>query len=242
MERIYDILGYDNIKIFQDDEFFSFSLDSIMLANFVSIKLRDKNIADLCSGNGIISLILSLRTSSKIVGIEIQEKLAKLAQKSVNYNKLNNQIEIVNEDIKNYSINNCEKFDVVTCNPPFFKIHEKNFFNFSEEKAIARHEIAINLKETLLVSKKILKNNGTFAIVHRPERLLELLEQFRNNNIEPKRLQFVYSRLDKEAIMVLLEGVKNGKSGLKVEPPFVLYNNDNTITEQYDLLIKEVVK
>lgn len=127
MKEINDVLGYDNIKIFQDDDCFSFSLDSIMLANFVSLRLRDKNIADLGCGNGIIPLILSLRTKAHIVGVEIQEKLASMANNSVFYNKLEEQISIVNSDMINFATDNLEKFDVVTCNPPYFKVNEKNF-------------------------------------------------------------------------------------------------------------------
>lgn len=242
MKVINDVLGYDNIKIFQDDDCFSFSLDSIMLANFVSLRLRDKNIADLGCGNGIIPLILSLRTKAHIVGVEIQEKLASMANNSVFYNKLEEQISIVNSDMINFATDNLEKFDVVTCNPPYFKVNEKNFFNLSQEKIIARHEVAITLSDVFSVSKRILKNNGIFAIVHRPERLLEIFDEFRKNNMEPKRLRFVYSKFGQPATMVLVEGVKNGKAGLKIDYPFILYEQDGSPTEEYETLLKEVKK
>lgn len=242
MEKINDILGYENAKIFQNDDCFSFSLDSVMLANFVNIRLRDKKIVDLGCGNGVIPLILYLRTNKHIYGVEIQSKLVDMAKNSVSLNNLTDKITIINKDMKDFAINNIESFDVITCNPPYFKVNEKNYFNLSEEKKIARHEISITLSDVFSVSKKMLKNNGILSIVHRPERLLELLGNFKNNNIEPKRLQFVYSTITKEAIMVLIEGVKNGKPGLKIETPFILFNDDGTKTKEYEQLIKEVRK
>lgn len=242
MKKINDILGYKNLKIFQDDEYFSFSLDSVMLANFVNVRLSDKKIVDLGCGNGVIPLILSLRTKNSIVGVEIQEKLSLLALESIKYNNLSDQISIINQDMKTFAIDNCERFDVVTCNPPFFKYDKNSFLNLSMEKVIARHEIAITLEDVLKVSKKILKNNGILAMVHRPERLLEILDQFRLNNIEPKRLRFVYSKLEKDSIMVLIEGIKNGKPGLKIERPFILYNSDGTFSLEYNNLVEEVVR
>lgn len=243
MEVLNDIVGYKNRKIFQDDQCFSFSLDSIMLANFVKIRLRDKKILDLGTGNAVIPLILSLRTNRSIVGVEIQEKLALLAKKSVSYNKLDNQIEIVNINMKNYvSSDTIESYDIITCNPPYFKVNEKNYFNDSKEKLIARHEVEITLSDIFCISKSLLKNNGSLALVHRPERLLEILDLFRNNGIEPKRMQFVYEKLNKESNLVLVEGTKGGRPGLKIEKPLVLYNEDGSMTLEYASLLKGVKK
>ena len=241
MEVLNDILGYKNRKIFQDNDCFSFSLDSIMLANFATIRLRDKNIVDLGCGNGVIPLILSLRTDKDIVGVEIQEKMANMARKSVEYNKLSDRIKIINANMKEFSDSNFfESFDLVTCNPPYFKVNDKNYFNDSYEKMIARHEIEINLSELFICARKLLKNNGNFAIVHRPERLMEILLEFRKNSIEPKRIQFVYEKLSKGSTLVLIEGQKNGKEGLKIENPIVMYNEDGTMTDGYRLLQVEV--
>lgn len=240
--QLNDVLGYKNRKIFQDDNYFSFSLDSIMIANFVNIRLRDKKILDLGTGNAVIPLILSLRTDKEIVGVEIQEKLALLAKKSVDYNKLGDQIKIVNVDMKEYAKENINSFDIITCNPPYFKVNEKNIINLSKEKAIARHELEITLSDIFCVSKKLLNNNGTLALVHRTERLLEILNLFRDNNIEPKRIQFVHENIDKESTLVLIEGTKNGKPGLKIENPFILYDQDGKKTKEYEMLIKEVRK
>lgn len=241
MEVLNDILGYKNRKIYQDTDCFSFSLDSVMLANFATIRLRDKLICDLGCGNGVIPLILSLRTNKNIVGVELQKKLSDMAVKSVNLNNLSEQIKIINMNMKDF-VNSeyFESFDIITCNPPYFKVNDKNYFNDSYEKMIARHEIEINLSELLLVVNKLLKNNGNFAIVHRPERLMEILFEFKKNHIEPKRIQFVHEKLSKGSTLVLIEGQKNGNDGLKIENPIIMYNEDGSITDDYALLQEEV--
>ena len=241
MEVLNDILGYKNRKIFQDTDCFSFSLDSIMLANFATIRLKDKKIVDLGCGNGVIPLIMSLRCNKKIIGVELQSKLADMAKRSVDYNGLNDVIEIINTNMKDYvSDETFESFDLITCNPPYFKVNDKNFFNDNIEKVIARHEVEITLSELMVIVKKLLKNNGNFAIVHRTDRLMEILSEFRKNNIEPKRVRFVHEKSNKESTLVLIEGQKNGKVGLKVENPFILYNEDGSETEEYKKLLVEV--
>lgn len=241
MEVLNDILGYKNRKIFQDTDCFSFSLDSIMLANFATIRLKDKKIVDLGCGNGVIPLIMSLRCDKKIIGVEIQSKLADMAKRSVEYNGLTDTIEIINCNMKDYvSDKTYESFDLITCNPPYFKVNDKNYFNDNIEKVIARHEVEITLSELMVIVKKLLKNNGNFAIVHRTDRLMEILSEFRKNNIEPKRVRFVHEKSNKESTLVLIEGQKNGKVGLKVENPFILYNEDGSETEEYKKLLVEV--
>ena len=241
MEVLNDILGYKNRKIFQDTDCFSFSLDSIMLANFATIRLKDKKIVDLGCGNGVIPLIMSLRCDKKIIGVELQSKLADMAKRSVDYNDLNDVIEIINTNMKDYVSGEIfESFDLITCNPPYFKVNDKNFFNDNIEKVIARHEVEITLSELMIIVKKLLKNNGNFAIVHRTDRLMEILSEFRKNNIEPKRVRFVHEKSNMESTLVLIEGQKNGKVGLKVENPFILYNEDGSETEEYKKLLAEV--
>lgn len=241
MEVCNDILGYKNRKIFQSNEGFKFSLDSVMLANFVSVNMRDKKILDLGTGNAVIPLILSLRTKAFITGVEIQKSVSLLARKSVFYNNLDSQIDIVNMDMKEYS-NNLESdiYDIITCNPPFFKYNNKSFVNLSDEKLIARHEVEITLSDIFCISRKLLKNGGKLAIVHRVERLMEILEEYRKNNIEPKRIRFVYENLNSETTLVLIEGTKNGKTGLKVEKPFIMFNYDGSMTDEYSNFLKEV--
>ena len=241
MERLDDVLGYD-LKIYQNSSYFSFSLDSIILANYANIRLRDKNIVDFCTGNGVIPLIVSKRTKNNIVGVEIQEKLALLATKSVEYNKLTDRITIVNEDVNEFSSRHLNEFDLVLCNPPYFKVEDKSSFNESYEKMIARHEITFNLEDLCKCCKKVLKDNGNLYIVHRSDRLIDIIETLRKHNLEPKRIRFVYENVSKESTLVLVEAQKCGSVGLKVDSPIILYNLDGTETLEYSLLQKEVRK
>lgn len=242
MEKLNDVLGYKNLKIYQNNDYFSFSLDSIILANYCNIRLKDKNIVDFCTGNGVIPLILSKRTSAKITGVEIQEKLALLAEKSVSYNKLSDQIEIVHQDIKDFSKENISKYDLVLCNPPYFKLNENSSLNETYEKKIARHEVLINLEEVCDCAKKVLKDNGNFCLVHRSDRLMEALILLKKCNLEPKRIKLVYESILKDSTLVLIEAQKLGKVGLKIEKPLILYDLDGNETKEYKQLQEEVIK
>lgn len=217
--------------IMQDTDMFNFSLDSVLLPNFVTINKNIQNILDIGCGNAPIPLILSTKTKANIMGVEIQEKVFNLAIKSVKINNLENQIKIVNGDIKKISKElETESFDVITCNPPFFRVNENSNMNDSEYKKIARHEITLNLEDIIMISKKLLKNNGVLGIVHRPERLVEIIELMKKNNIEPKKMRLVYPKKDKEANILLIEGTKNGKPGLKILPPLYSHDEDGSYT------------
>lgn len=243
MKVLNDILGYENLKIYQDLDYFCFSLDSMLLANFANVRLRDKNICDFGTGNGVIPLILSKRTSASIIGVEIQSKLCDLANESIKYNKLENQISIINADISDKEkFNYNEFFDLILCNPPYFPVSEKSCQNLSIEKRIARHEIYMDLNKMLEIAKKSLKNSGNLVIVHRPERLYEILSLMDSYGIQPKRVRFVYEKLGKDSNVVLIEGQKGGKVGLKIESPLILYNSDGSMTGEYLSLTKEVRK
>ena len=158
MEVLNDILGYKNLKIYQDTDFFSFSLDSIILANYSTLRLRDKNIVDFCTGNGVVPIILSHRTKSNILGVEIQKKLCDLTDKSIKINKLEDRIKIINSDIKIFSREHLNEFDLVLCNPPYFKNYDMSTKNLSYEKMVARHEVLLNLNDLVACAKKVLKN------------------------------------------------------------------------------------
>ena len=225
------LLGYDNLKIMQDPEMFSFSLDSVLLPNFITINKNINKILDIGTGNGPIPLILSTKTKAHITGIEIQKEVSQMAKESVRLNKLEKQITIINEDIKNNNFEN-ETFDVITCNPPYFEVKDESKFNKNDYKTIARHEINLNLDELFKIAKKTLKNNGIIGLVHRPERLLDIIITMRKYNIEPKKIRFVYPKKDKEANILLIEGKKNGNKGLKILPPLYSHNEDGTYTEQ----------
>ncbi len=242
MERLDDVLGYKDLKIYQNSDYFSFSLDSIILANYSTIRLRDKNIVDFCTGNGVIPLIISRRCNQHIIGVEIQDALADLARKSVKYNHLEDRITIICDDVKDFSKEHLNEFDLLLCNPPYFKVNDNSTFNDSYEKMVARHEICINLEEICDCAKKVLKDNGNLCIVHRSDRLMEILETFRKYGIEPKRIKFVYENTLKESTLVLIEGQKCGKVGLIVDKPLIQYNLDGSMTEEYDRLQREILK
>ena len=219
--------------IYQDTDMFNFSLDSVLLPNFVTINKKTKNIMDIGCGNAPIPLILSTKTNAKITGVEIQKDSYDLAVESVKVNNLEDQINIVNADINElYKELESDSIDTITCNPPYFKYKETSNLNDSDYKTIARHELKLDVERLLKVARKLLKNNGNIAIVHRPERLIEIIELMRKNNIEPKKVQFVYPGKDKEANILLIEGVKNGNPGLKILSPIYSHDENGEYTDQ----------
>ena len=222
MEELDDVLGY-NLKIYQRRDWFCFSLDSVLLANFVPIKLSTKKILELGSGNGIIPLILTLRTNKVIEGVEIQEDLFNLAEKSIKYNKLEDKIKLRNIDIKNLLLDKSTKND---------NIH----------KTIAKQEIKINLEDILKVTNRLLKDGGVFSMINRTDRLIELINIFKKYNIEPKKIKFIHKDINSESTMVYIEGIKNGNCGLKIDSPFYIYNVDGSESHEYLEICKEVLK
>lgn len=228
MKVINNVLGFDGIKIVQDSEGFKFSLDSVLLANFVTLNKSTKKIMDIGSGNGIIPILLSLKTDAHIDGVEIQRECYLNSLESVKLNKMDN-ISIFNDDIKDfYKTLESDTYDVVISNPPYFM---GNIHNINEMKKIARHSLSLDYKDVIVISKKILKNNGLLSIVHRPENLMDILMFMRSNNIEPKKIRFVYPYKGKNANILLVEGAKNGKPGLKVMDPLYVYENGNYTEE-----------
>ena len=233
MEVLNDLLEYNNLKIYQDTEMFSFSLDSVLLPNFVTLNKSIKKILDIGSGNAVIPLILSTKTDALITGIEIQKESYNLGKKSIELNKLEDRINFINADVKEYAKNiESDTFDTITCNPPYFKITNESRTNNSDFKTIARHELYLNLDDLFSIAKKLLKNNGNIAIVHRPERLVEIIEVMKKNNIEPKIIQLIYPGLKKNANILLIEGVKNGKPGLKVLKPIYSHLENGEYTDE----------
>ncbi len=227
------LLGYKDLKIIQDSDMFNFSLDSVLLPNFVTINKKIDKILDIGCGNAPIPLILSTKTNAHIIGVEIQKSVYELAKESIKINNKEDRITIINDDINEY-YKKCETdtFDVITCNPPFFKYRESSNLNKSDYKTIARHEVKLNLSELFMIARKLLKNNGVIAIVHRPERFLEVVEEMKKNNIEPKRVQFIYPKRNMDANIMLIEGSKNGNPGLKVLPPIYTHLDNGEYTDE----------
>ena len=225
------LLAYENMKIIQRKDMFNFSLDTVLLANFCSINKNVEKIIDFGTNNAAIPLLLSTRTKSNIVGVEIQEEAVDLARKNVALNNLENQITIVNQDIKEYVKNN-RRVKLVVCNPPFFKLGEKSHLNDNEYLQIARHEIAITLEEIIASASFILDHGGKFAMVYRPDRLIETINLLQKYDLEPKRLRFVYPKQGREANTFLIEAIKKGKIGLRIEAPLYSHNEDGSYSDE----------
>ena len=227
------LLNFGDMIIYQDNDYFLFSLDSVLLANFVTIKLTDKKIIDLCSGNGPVPMLMSFRTKARIFGVELQKYIYDMGLESIKENGLGKQIEFINDDVKNLDkIYESESFDVVTCNPPYFKYQENSLINENEGKAIARHEVYVKLEDIISTSQYLLNNGGTFAMVHRPDRLIEIINLMQKYGIEPKKIRLVYPKENKNANMLLIEGIKNGKSGLKVEKALIVHDNKGNYVDE----------
>lgn len=231
--EINDLVYFKDIKIVQDKDYFNFSLDSILLPNFVEITRKTKKILDMCTGNAPIPLILSTKTDAKIYGVELQKEVYDLAKETIKINKLDNQIELINDNIKNLKkIFDTETFDIITCNPPYFKKKDDSIINENKIKSIARHEIEMELEDVMMISKALLKNEGSLVLVHRTDRLIEIIELMKKHNIEPKRMRLIYPKVNMESNLVLIDGRKNGKEGLKILPPLYIHNDDNSYTSE----------
>jgi len=236
-ERL-DYLLAEKLKIIQSPTVFSFSLDAVLLANFATIPIAKGKIVDLCSGNGVIPLFLSLRTRASITGVEIQERLYDMACRSVVYNNLEEKIKMVNGDIKDAPTQlGFEKYDVVTCNPPYFQTDTVEERNINEHLAIARHEILCTLEDAIRSASQLAKQGGKVSFVHRPGRLLDIITLMRAYRLEPKRIRFVYPKEGKEANILLVEGIKDGKPDLKILPPLYVYKGLNEYTEEMSRIL-----
>ncbi|MBM7694796.1 tRNA1(Val) A37 N6-methylase TrmN6 [Peribacillus deserti] len=236
-ERL-DYLLAEDLRIIQSPSVFSFSLDAVLLAKFVRVPIHKGSLVDLCSGNGVIPLLLSTRTKGQITGIEIQERLYDMAVRSFEYNTLTDQLGMIHGDIREIPKEiGFSRYDVVTCNPPYFPTPSEEEINKNEHLAIARHEILCTLEDAVRVSSQLLKQGGKAAFVHRPGRLLDILSLMRKYRLEPKRLQFVYPKEGKEANTILVEGIKDGNPDLKILPPLFVYKKNNEYTDEVSRIL-----
>ena len=234
MKQVHELLGYKNIKIIQNDEMFSFSVDSMLLADFIKPTIKTKKIVDLCCGNAPIPLFLTLKTKASITGVEIQKDVYELGIESVKINNFDNQINLINDDLKGvYKKIGANTYDIVSCNPPYFKYIETSNINKNDYLTIARHEVLATLEDIILESKKLLVDGGYLYMVHRCERIAEIMELFSKNCFQVKTLRFVYSKEDSdEALFVLIEARKNRNPGTKILKPLYIYNSNNEYTEE----------
>ncbi|PDO11106.1 MAG: SAM-dependent methyltransferase [Candidatus Reconcilbacillus cellulovorans] len=229
-ERI-DRLYCRNLNIIQSRDVFRFSLDAVLLARFATVPKKGK-IADLCTGNGIVPLLLSTRTDAEIVGIEIQERLTDMAKRSVRLNRLENRIRIVCGDVREiHRTVGCDEFDLVTVNPPYWPA-KAGVPSANRFVASARHELHGSLDEIVAACSRLVRSGGKVAMVHRPQRLADVVAALRSARLEPKRMRFVHPRAGSDANMVLVEAVKAGKPDLRVLPPLIVFTEDNRYSEE----------
>lgn len=234
-ERVDD-LERCGFKIIQNTEKFCFGMDAVLLSGYSSIRRQDK-VLDLCTGNGIIPILLAAKTGAeRIVGIEIQRDIADLAKRSVEANDLSDRVNILCADIKDAEeYYQAGAFDVVTCNPPYM-IDNHGIKNPDSPKAIARHEILCTFDDVARVASRMLKPGGRMFLIHRPFRLTEIFETLTKYSLEPKRMKLVYPYVNREPNMVLIEAGLGGRRRLTVERPLIVYESPNCYTKEiYDI-------
>ena len=228
-----------NLKIIQRNDFQNFTLDSVLLTDFVKINRKTKKILDIGTGCGIIALLLAQRSKAHIVGIELQKIMADIAKRNVENNKKiifekgKNRISLINDDIKNYkNLFKRDEFDVIVTNPPYFEFTgDISQINDSEQLAKARHNVDLTLEEIIKISAYLLKNMGSFSLVFRNERLVEVLLLLKKYDLEPKRMKNCYTKWNEKAKICLLEAIKNAKKGFNIEMPIFVYNENGKKSE-----------
>lgn len=231
-ERIDD-LEYKGLKIIQNTNGFCFGIDSVLLSDFANDIRNNSTVLDLGTGTGILGILLCEKTKlSKIYGIEIQKEVAQMANKSIKLNDLQDKFEIINDNIKNLNkyFDECS-FDAIVSNPPYKK-ENSGLKNENEYKLISRHEITASLEDFISISSKMLKNNGSIYMVHRPERLSDLICLLTKYHLEPKVLRLVFSYSNSKPKLFLIKATKNAKSFLDVREPLIIYNDDGSYTDE----------
>ncbi|ADL11599.1 tRNA1(Val) (adenine(37)-N6)-methyltransferase [Acetohalobium arabaticum] len=230
-ERLDDLI-HSNLQIIQSSNHFAFAIDAVLLADFVEIKPKDR-VIDLGTGTGVIPLLLTGKNDpDQIVGIEIQVKLAEMAQRSVLYNKLEDVIEIKKADIRQLKeVFAAESFDVVVSNPPYLPLGQGKV-NPDSSIALARHELKVKLEDVVEISSYLVRYKGRVSYIYRVERLDELLEVMNYYNLQPKYMRLIQPEGDKACNLVLVTGIKGANSGLEVDKPLIIYRDNGEYTEE----------
>ena len=236
-ERIDD-LQLNNLKIIQNSKEFCFGIDSVLLSDFAMRSKKHKKVVDLCTGNGVIAILLSakLPKAKEIIGVEIQEYSAELANRSIELNNLQNRIQIINKDLLKIKKDiQSGSVDLVVCNPPY-KPKGSGIINEKDSKTIARHEISCTLDDIIKEASRELNFGGSFCMVHKVERMTDIFCSLRKHGLEPKRMRLIYPKVGEAANLVLIEGIKGGKPFLNMESPIYVYRDENEYTDQiYDI-------
>lgn len=232
IDETLDDLGIKGIHVIQKKEGFRFGVDAVLLANFAKVK-NNSSVIDLCTGTGIVPFILAGKTNAKnITGIEIQEEFVEMAERSVEFNKLEERVNFINGDLKNLALlKKLPKVEVLTVNPPY-KLQNSGIINLHDKNAIARHEICCTLEDVIIASRILLKDNGRMYMVHRPDRLVDIVTLMRKHKIEPKRIRMVHPSAGKAPNIVLVEGQRDGGAFLKWDDPLYVHTEDGGYTEE----------
>lgn len=231
-DETLDDLQLKGICVIQKKEGFRFGVDAVLLANFAKVK-NSHTVIDLCTGTGIIPFIIAGKTNAKqVTGIEIQEEFVEMANRTVKFNNLEDRVRFIRGDLKDKELHKeLERVDVVTVNPPY-KLHNSGIINENDKNAIARHEIMCKLEDVIVASRALLKDNGRMFMVHRPDRLVDILCLMRKHRIEPKRIQLVHPMEGKAPNIVLVEGQRDGGKFLKWENPLNVHRADGGYTDE----------
>lgn len=231
-ERV-DYFMREKLDIIQSDQYFTYSVDALLLADFVPVPRNPRvRMIDFCSGNGVIPLLLSQRTQAPIVAVEIQEALVDMARRSVALNHLTDQINIIHSDLN--ELKKPEKlFDIITCNPPYFVVENQHSQHRLTSHAIARHELYLTMDQWVQKASIFLKERGKLFFVHRPDRLDDIYETLLRHHFSVHRMRFIYPKAGQNAKSVLVEAIyRGGRQGVKIEPPLVVHTDENQYTPE----------
>ena len=238
--EVIDDLEFEGLKLIQNKKWFKYGIDSVLLSDFAKIK-KNMRVLDIGAGTGIISILLAKKTECKeIVGIEVQKDVADMAQRSVKLNCLEDKVKIINDNILNIEkYFSKEYFDGIVTNPPYQK-NNSGLKNENEKQLVSRHEVLCSLEDIIEKSFQMLRDNGVFYMVHRPERLVDILYLMRTHKLEPKEIRFVHSKAKEKPVLVLIKGVKYSGKFLKVLEPLIVYEENGEYTDEiYAIYHKE---
>lgn len=231
-ERIDD-LEFNNLKIIQNTTGFCFGIDSVLLSDYAKNLKNGSKVVDIGTGTGIIGILLCAKSKlSHITGIEIQSEVAQMAERSIQLNHLGNKFDVLNINIKEvFDYLEPNTVDCIVTNPPYIKLNS-GAQNIEKKKLISRHEIECNLEDIIKISYKLLKSKAEFYMVHRAERIVDIMYLLRKYKLEPKQVRFVQSKLNSSPNLVLFRCVKDGGNALKIDEPLIIYNEDGTYTDE----------